>query len=716
MIRPKKHDVLLEDRVWTLLYRMGFAYLNDKGGAKLIHDIKDPKPLTNQIDVLGIDNELALAVECKSCEKPSRRNDFQEDVSKFAGLREKIANSANAGYSQNGIKLKAVLVIATNNVILSDTDRKRASDNNVILVDEDDIAYYESLTAHLGTAAKYQFFADLLQGQRIPGLELTVPAIKSRMGTSDYYTFSISPDYLLKIAYVSHRLKGKASETDAYQRMIQKARLKEIRKYISAGGIFPTNIVVSLEGSRPQFDKGEQRHSQSGGVLGYLRLRPTYKSAWVIDGQHRLYAFSDHEYASKSTLSVLAFVNLSPQKQAELFTDINAEQKSVSQSLLRELYAELNWGSTDPRKKVQAIVSKAAQVLGEEKDSPLYKRVKPSDAAKTGIRCISLTSVCSALDARGFHISAEKDGYIVEYGPLWAANNDNDDTLKRTVFVLKEWLRVIISSVQDWWDLGAEPGGGLAMSDGVTVCIKVLRSVFEYLDGTGTKLRVLDNKDLFDAVKPFGDAFATYLGSLDQDQRRLFREKRGVQGQTRAAFECQRAIQEQIPAFDPPGLAAFLEKENARTNDRTEFAITSIKESLRIAIIQTLQNEVGGGESQWWMALPKSVRNRVNVRYEDDKAQKGSKEHYFDLADYSAVARELWDQVESELPISKLLSKTAFLKRLNEMAQIEKQLANKANQEALSIETAEGAEEFFRLLDDHLHNNQPGELMDELDD
>ena len=64
--KPKTHGVLLEDRVWTLLYRMQFAYLSGGGGGKLWLDPKQESGPKSQLDVVGIEDELALAVECKS--------------------------------------------------------------------------------------------------------------------------------------------------------------------------------------------------------------------------------------------------------------------------------------------------------------------------------------------------------------------------------------------------------------------------------------------------------------------------------------------------------------------------------------------------------------------------------------------------------------------------------------------------------------------------
>lgn len=45
--------------------------------------------------------------------------------------------------------------------------------------------------------------------------------------------------------------------------------------------------------------------------FGWLHLPSTYKSAWIIDGQHRLYGFSDlDDKYLDSTLFVIAFERL----------------------------------------------------------------------------------------------------------------------------------------------------------------------------------------------------------------------------------------------------------------------------------------------------------------------------------------------------------------------------------------------------------------------
>lgn len=239
----------------------------------------------------------------------------------------------------------------------------------------------------------------MLPGKQVTGLTIKIPAIKTKMGGDNCYSFSISPEYLLKISYVSHRAKGKASDIDTYQRMLSKSRLKKIREFITNDGIFPTNIILNFDKGRLSFQKSTQEsetpENLDAGILGWLEIRPAYKSAWIIDGQHRLFAYSGHERAFKSKVSVLAFEGLKPSKQAELFIDINAKQKSVKQSLLEELYAELHWDADDVSTRISAIISKALQDLNQDRECALFQRIQTTDASKDFVKCITLTNVMS---------------------------------------------------------------------------------------------------------------------------------------------------------------------------------------------------------------------------------------------------------------------------------------------------------------------------------
>ena len=164
--RPKDHGPLLEDRVWTLLYRMRFPLLSGKGGSQLVVNPKNPESPESQIDVVAMDNEVAVAIECKSCEKLSKRPQFHQDLGKHALIRERFTTAVRTQFESQH-KRQAVIAMVLCNISLSENDRLRAKDANVLIFDEHDLSYYEGLVSHIGPAAKYQLLADMCGGNLI---------------------------------------------------------------------------------------------------------------------------------------------------------------------------------------------------------------------------------------------------------------------------------------------------------------------------------------------------------------------------------------------------------------------------------------------------------------------------------------------------------------------------------------------------------------------
>ena len=195
------------------------------------------------------------------------------------------------------------------------------------------------------------------------------------------------------------------------------------------------------------------------------------------------------------------------------------------------------------------------------------------------------------------------------------------------------------------WDKGSGEGGGLAMNDGVITCISVLRSVIQYLDNE--KLIHLDNEDLFEVLQKYAVALGEYLGGFSEQERKGFRDLRGIQGQTRRRRNCEQAIRKVISAFNPPGLDQFIQQEKANTNIKGKEIIDHIERTLQKVVLEELRRECGDEESGWWMTgVPKSVRVKVSERFEEDAGKRGGRENYFDLIDYAKIAVQNWPLFE----------------------------------------------------------------------
>lgn len=704
--RRKPKPTLLEDRVWSLLYKMGFSHMSGDKGAKLVFNERDPKSATQQIDVAAIDDEVAIAFECKSYKEPRIDPKFIEKLTKHATIRGPLARAVASRFPQIPTRRVATPMV-TWDLLMRRSDAKRAKQEKVAVFNERELEYYEALVKQLGEAARYQLLADLFRDRRIKGLKITIPALRTKMGKNVAYTFAVRPEYLLKTCYIAHRAKGQPGDLDAYQRMVKKSRLNNIRTFISDGGIFPTNVVVNFEeNARLQFHKGKQQgeNGDSGGVFGWLTIEPCYGSAWIIDGQHRLFAYSGHGRAKTSFLSVVAFDGLSPATQTELFVDVNSEQRRVPRGLLVQLDATMKWNSTDENKRIGAIVSRACMQLGENADSPLRGRLLLSDMRRTKMRCVSLSALAFALRKPGFYVRKKSRGFR-EYGYFW--RDDPEDALARTIHIVSAWLKAVADEASDWWELGAEEGGGLAMNDGVTVCIRTLRSVLEHL-GTPTEVGALDAKEVANRCVPYGRALGGYFARMGTEERKRFRALRGGQGQDTGTRECQAALSEEFEGYNPAGLAEWKERIRSNTNAQARGIIDEIERSIQDRVLRDLREEFDDlGEEEWWYrGVPRNVRLKVTQRIEE--AGGGRREHNFDFIHYEAIIKYQWALFKGTFAYGsrRNIGKEKGTAWLREIAGWRNTVMHPSRRDYLSVEEISRLQVYLEWLSDKLREGE----------
>jgi DGQHR domain-containing protein len=705
MSRPKPKASLLEDRVWAALFLMGFDQMSGKGGARLALKQGEPSPVDNQIDVVALDPEVALAVECKSAASSRKEPRLQDYLAKLSVMRTRFAQGVQEAFPQEK-KRVPVMVMWTWDIQITEAERARAAEQQVVLMDERDLVYYEELANHLGHAAKYQFFADLMPGKRVAGLERSVPALKNRMGKKDCYTFSISPEYLLKIAYVARRARGRATDIETYQRMIRKSRLKEIAKYIEEGGVFPTNIVVSLKGKKcARFDKGSGSGITEGAAYGTLHLSPAYGSAWVIDGQHRLYAYSGLSNAASGHLSVLAFIDLDASTQTKLFMDINSEQRRVPRNLLQELYADLFWYEEDEELRLQAILARAIKVLADDSDSPFRDRVLFEGDRRTRAnrtRCLTHNGMYDALDQKSMYILKRE----VSYGPLWGA--DNSQTLARTVAVFKAWFSAIRDGATSWWDAGNDVGGGLAMNDSVVGLSMVLDRVLQHLSkSSGANLVELGSDELTGMVTPYATKLAEFLDGMSDAERKAYRSLRGVQGHTNIRRMCEIDLHDSFAEYDPPDLREQIDANRAGTREKAYPIVTRIEDRLYQHVTGILKARFGETDDAWWWQVPEDVRKRTTQNWDSDQGAKGGRENYLTLLDLRKIIIKNWDLFGWRLGVGKGGKKddlTHWVEEVNDVRQI---VAHAVKQLGVSIVQLDRMQEISDWLDGQLSLAEP---------
>ena len=172
-----------------------------------------------------------------------------------------------------------------------------------------------------------------------------------------------------------------------------------MKNFIDEVDNFPNSLIISIDtkGKDLQFDQSATKVEGALSKLGILHLPKKYHSAYIIDGQHRLYGYSDSIYAKSNTIPVVAFVNLDRSEQLKLFMDINENQKSVSKTLRVTLNRDMLWDSPNYNQRREALRSNIAQMCGEEQTSPLLGRIVIGEDEKNNKKCITIEAVQAAL-------------------------------------------------------------------------------------------------------------------------------------------------------------------------------------------------------------------------------------------------------------------------------------------------------------------------------
>ena len=258
-----------------------------------------------------------------------------------------------------------------------------------------------------------------------------IPALSVLQGETEFYLFTISAKKLLRVAYTSERTQH---NREGIQRGLRPDRLRDIGKFLTANGsnppLLPNAIIISL--SSESYYKDEYLH---------IRKRPAGEAfvgeAFVIDGQHRLWAF-DPQYSGEADLNVVvtAFIDLDDSNKASIFRSINGNQKKINPSLVYDLIPMLRDKETVTfeDKRCQDLVV----LLNEETpDSPWKNRISMVGG---GNRIISQASFISALKK------------LFKKGHLFSATAPDFFEQRMQHDLLLEYFKAIQSSYSVQWD------------------------------------------------------------------------------------------------------------------------------------------------------------------------------------------------------------------------------------------------------------------------
>ncbi|ATC37633.1 DGQHR domain-containing protein [Elizabethkingia anophelis] len=599
-IRKRKSlDVEFEDKVWSLFAQLKYKFMNKNRYFSLPYD-KNNEVLSQQIDVFAKDDETILLVECKSAAE-NKRGDFKKELEAMATKIEGLRKSVFALFPN--VKHKIKFILATRNYSISNEDLERLKRIGGVHFNEEVIDYFFSLYSQIGVSAKYQLLGNIFEGQEIPELDNLVPAVEGKMGGHTYYSFSLEPEKLLKISYVLHRNKANINMMPTYQRLIKKSRLKSVHNFVDNGGYFPNSIVISIDANKCNFERANTQVGSTLSKVGILHLPKKYRSAFIIDGQHRLYGYTDSEYKKTNTIPVVAFLGLSRTEQVRIFMQINENQKAVSKDLRNTLNADLLWDSDNKLEQMKALCSRISIFLGENRMSPLFNFVSIGEDKK-----IVTTSAIENAIKKGNFLGKVSKTKIEELGTFYFG--DIDETYERLSSFLCEGFKYISDNLDEEWRKGSD--GILLINKGVSGIILILSDLVSLLN----KSNIIDSKkdsikQIFSEVKNYLDPIIIFIKNMDDSVKSELKSSYGTGGEIKYWRTFQKVIQDTFPGFKPDGLEEYFRKEAKLYNDKAIAYIRDIETEFKSDFKERLKDHFG---KKWFeKGLPPKISEKAIV-------------------------------------------------------------------------------------------------------
>jgi len=301
------------------------------------------------LDVCALYQETLIVIECKS----GANLHFQNLLLEWRAKRDAIANhritietSSDGLLTANRLSTvrKTKLIVALSKYSPSVDQMTLAQNESIMVLDNETIEYYQRTAKSLRTWTKFEMFKEFGIRRDEERGSTVRDALKITQPGTDLFVFTLPPYRLLRMAYVYRRSR---KQTYAYQRMIKSERIERISKFLSENSAFlPNGIVVAFDSDVDRRISFEPESTQRDNV-GTISIPNDYCSAWIVDGQHRLFGFTNTPYSDQPPatpapqqdfdLLVVGLRGFSPEKQAKTFVDINDNQKRIDSTLLLDL-------------------------------------------------------------------------------------------------------------------------------------------------------------------------------------------------------------------------------------------------------------------------------------------------------------------------------------------------------------------------------------------
>src|ERR1700722_19214191 len=294
------------------------------------------------------------------------------------------------------------------------------------------------------------------------------------------------------------------------------------------------------------------------------RVPDTYKSAWIIDGQHRLYGYTElGEDERGSHLPFLAFENISIAEETKIFADINSKQKSVSKKLLDEITGEIKLDSADKREQLRAIASRAFDLVRDDEDGPFGDKVAGAEIKRGDGSILTIPYLVDATLQSGLlgKIMTTSGSTTYVQGPLlW---EDPREAITALSELLTEYFDLFRAANPHRWN--AAKAGKFATNVGVAALIRLLGDLIAFMSAKDHEdPRELHPKVIVEKIETYVQPCIHYFKNVADDALELrFTVPFGAGGQRVFQHRLREIIHEKTPTFVPPGFQEDLRKYDA---------------------------------------------------------------------------------------------------------------------------------------------------------
>ena len=620
--RRKSHDRQFEDDVWCMFYNLGFRILNSD--EKLRVQWGDKPGEDKQIDVLAVGEDAIFVVECKSAEK-SKTQSFQKDLVEISNYKKGMAESLQQIY---GKTKRVKYIFATRNYRIEEEgdDAIRMKNDLIYHLDENAYNYICNLVKSYQSSVIYQFYGLMFKDELINDKPIVIPALKGKMGGRIYYLFSIEPSTLLKIGFVLHRTKVNDTMAPTYQRLLVPKRLKGITKFIDEGGFFPNSIILNFadpsDDITVSFD-AIHKEKDSDAEFGLLNIPNAYGIAYIIDGQHRVYGYSNSKYKDIHTIPVVAFQNMASEDQLKIFMEINENQKSVSKNLRIDLEEDLFWTSERLDSRMKALRSSTIKMLNALSGNVLFNKIS------IGEDQADLSSVFfdKGLSQSGLIPKAKQTKWVGDTDTCLYDINETkvDKAMTESRKRIVQYLNACYATAESI--MNEETKAVFLFSNRATFPFVTLAGLLHtHLFTCGEITAKSTIKERIDKVKPYIEVLSKGLNTLPEEEASYLRGVQGQGAEKQWLLSYQNIINKSYPAYFPEELQKYREMRDQDIQNEGDKLKEDIRTLIRVLVFSKLE-EVYGKEFEKNIAkLKHDCEGRIIDAYGDNDD--------FDLSDY----------------------------------------------------------------------------------